>query len=185
LAAWFPTNFEDVCKRNAGRRKLHMRKREARADRILRILLSMDALKRINLRDTTCAGLSPAAQAMKVSLSTASRDHALARRIHRQFGRMFGRSFDPKQDHVVWSWDWSQYGFIAPESKQAGYPKPVGQFPFDTRKQETEECYGEFNQLSWHNEEFLSRINTSELIRLYLWAQRTRERVNRYNLNPK
>jgi len=65
------------------------------------------------------------------------------------------------------------------------HPKPVGQFPFDTRKQETEECYGEFNQLSWHNEEFLSRINTLELIRLYLWAQRTRERVNRYNLNPK
>jgi hypothetical protein len=36
--------------------------------------------------------------------------------------------------------------FIAPESRQAGYKKPVGRFPFDTRKQESEESYGGFNQ---------------------------------------
>src|SRR6185503_965536 len=34
VAAWIPQSFEDACKRNAGRRKLHRRKREARANRI-------------------------------------------------------------------------------------------------------------------------------------------------------
>jgi len=40
-------------------------------------------------------------------------------------------------------------GFMTPESTKAGYRAPVGHLPFDTRKQETEECYGGFNQLSW------------------------------------
>ena len=42
LAAWIPSNFDEACKRNAGRRKLHMRKRQARADRIVRLVASMD-----------------------------------------------------------------------------------------------------------------------------------------------
>jgi hypothetical protein len=66
---------------------------------------------------------------VEVSKATASRDFALVRRIHRQFGRMLGRSFDPKSDKIFWSWDWSYYGFIAPESSKAGYLEPVGPLP--------------------------------------------------------
>ena len=93
-------------------------------------------------------------------------DFALVRRIHRQFGRMFGRNFDPKRDRVVWDWHWSHYGFVAPESKQAGYKKPVGHFPFDTRKQESEESYCGFTQLSWHNGYLASQLSTRDLIRV-------------------
>jgi hypothetical protein len=32
---WKPKNWEEVCKRNAGRRKLHMQHREERAKRIV------------------------------------------------------------------------------------------------------------------------------------------------------
>jgi hypothetical protein len=46
MAAWIPQSFDDACKRNAGRRKLHRRKREARADRILRMLTSMNSAAR-------------------------------------------------------------------------------------------------------------------------------------------
>jgi hypothetical protein len=35
---WHPKNWEEACKRNAGRRKLHQRKRKERADRIVRLL---------------------------------------------------------------------------------------------------------------------------------------------------
>jgi len=182
LAAWFPTNFEDVCKRNAARRKLHRRKRQARADRIMRILGSMDSAGPMALRDTTWGLVAAGSVELEVSKSTVSRDFALVRRIHRQFGRMFGRNFDPNSDKILWSWDWSHYGFIAPESAKAGYRDPVGHFPFDTRKQETEECYGGFNQLSWHNDRFFSQLGTSELIRMFLWAQRSRERLNRDRL---
>ena len=102
---------------------------------------------------------------MKLSKATVSRDFALVRRIHRQFERMFGRNFDPKKDQIVWSWHFDHYAFNAPESKAAGYPKPVGYFPFDTRKQETEESYCGFNQLSWHNSKFFSQLSTRDLIR--------------------
>ncbi|HXI74754.1 MAG TPA: hypothetical protein VNG94_04160, partial [Pyrinomonadaceae bacterium] len=105
------------------------------------------------------------AKVMEVSKATASRDFALVRRIHRQFGRMFGRNFDPKRDKIVWDWHWSHYGFIAPESREAGYKKPVGHFPFDTRRQETEESYGGFNQLSWQNTSFVWQLSTRDLIR--------------------
>ena len=108
---------------------------------------------------------SAASVELEVSKSTVSRDFALVRRIHRQFGRMFGRSFDPKLDQIVWTWNVDHYGFIAPESRRAGYPKPVGHFPFDTRKQETEESYCGFNQLSWYNANFAhscARPNWSE-----------------------
>ena len=75
----------------------------------------MDSADAIALRDTTCGLIAPASQAMEVSKATVSRDFALVRRIHRQFGRMFGRNFNPKSDKIFWSWDWSYYGFIAPE----------------------------------------------------------------------
>jgi len=52
IAAWVATNFEDICKRNPGRRKLHMRKRNARADRIVRVLASKDFASALELRKT-------------------------------------------------------------------------------------------------------------------------------------
>ena len=119
MAGWIPQTFEETCKRNAGRRKLHMRKREARAQRIRRILASMGSAQATELRDTVYSWLPPASQVMEVSKATASRDFALVRRIHRQFGRMFGRSFDAKQDQIVWNWNCSHYGFVAPESVSA------------------------------------------------------------------
>lgn len=39
---WKPKNWEEACKRNAGRRKLYMENREARPDRILRVLSCVD-----------------------------------------------------------------------------------------------------------------------------------------------
>ena len=41
-----PKNFEEAAKLNPGRRKFHMRKRQQRADRVLRLLTAMDASKR-------------------------------------------------------------------------------------------------------------------------------------------
>jgi hypothetical protein len=166
LAAWIPSNFDEACKRNAGRRKLHRREREARANRIVRVLGAMDSAGAIALRDTTYGLLGLASLAMEVSKATVSRDFALVRRIHRQFGRMFGRNFDPKSDKIFWGWDWSYYGFMTPESTKAGYQSPVGHFPFDTRKPETEESYAGFNQLSWHNSKLISQLSTRDLIRV-------------------
>jgi hypothetical protein len=166
VAAWIPTSFDDACKRNAGRRKLHRRKRHARADRIMRVLGAMDSAQATELRDSVYGWLSPASKVMEVSKATASRDFALVRRIHRQFGRMFGRSFDSKRDKIFWGWDWSYYGFMTAESTKAGYKSPVGHFPFDTRKQESEESYGGFTQLSWHNGHFASQLSTRDLIRV-------------------
>jgi hypothetical protein len=171
VAAWIPQSFDEACKRNAGRRRLHMRKREARAGRIQRLLNAMDFANLTDLRDRTYGFVTIAAREMEVSKATASRDFALVRRIHRQFGRMFGRSFDPKQDQVVWNWNCSHYGFVTPESMSAGYgKKAVGYFPFDTRKQETEDSYGGLTQLSWYNEHLISRLSTRDLIRFLTWS---------------
>ena len=134
MGAWIPMTFEDVCKRNAGRRKLHRRMRRARADRIMRVLAAMDYAGATALRDTTYGLLAAASVELAVSKATVSRDFALVRRIHRQFGRMFGRNLDPKSDKIFWGWDWSYYGFMTPESTKAGFPEPVGHFLFDTRK---------------------------------------------------
>lgn len=120
---------------------------------------------RQSLRESAYGWITITAQATEMSKATDSRDFALVRRIHRQFGRMFGRSFDPKTDKIFWSWDWAHYGFMTPESTRAGFLKPVGHFPFDTRKQETEESYGGFTQLSWHNGKFFSQLSTRDLIR--------------------
>src|ERR1041385_1718917 len=170
--AWTPKNFEDACKRNAGRRKLHMRRRQARAGRIARILAAIDAAGAIELRESAYGWLKAACIAMEVSKATASRDFALVRRIDRQFLRMFGRSFDSERDKVVWDWHWAHYGFVTPESKQAGYKQPVGHFPFDTRKQETEESYGGFTQLSWQNTNYFSQLSTRDLMRALTWNYR-------------
>jgi hypothetical protein len=178
--AWIPKNFDEAAKRNAGRRKLHRRKRKARAERIVRVLLAMESASATELRDSAYGWLSAASQVMEISKATASRDFALVRRIHRQFIRMFGRSFDPKQDKIVWTWNWDYYGFITPESKRAGYHKPVGHFPFDTRKLETEESYQGFNQLSWQNTDYFSQLSTRDLIRVLSWSYMRRARSNAY-----
>jgi len=49
--AWVPKNFEEACKRNAGRRKLHMRKRKERAGRILGLLTAMEATPQLRAFD--------------------------------------------------------------------------------------------------------------------------------------
>jgi hypothetical protein len=91
MAAWIPANFEEACQRNAGRRKLHMRKREARANRIMRLLASTDSAGTTELRKARYGLLTRATQAMAVSKAMASRDFGLVRRMHGQFLRMFGR----------------------------------------------------------------------------------------------
>jgi hypothetical protein len=144
---WQPKNWEEACKRNAGRRKLHMKNREARADRIVRILTCMDDAP--ELRDHCYGWLKIAAENMEKSRATASRDFALCRRIHSQFLRIFGRVFKPTTDEIAWSWDWSHYGFITQETKGAGHKKYVGNFPFNTRVDVTEEAYCGLSPRSW------------------------------------
>jgi hypothetical protein len=146
---WHPKNWEEACKRNAGRRKLHMRKRKERADRIVRLLAAIDAVP--ELRESAYGWLSLTAETMKKSKATASRDFALSRRICSQFTRMFGRTFNATQDQIKWSWDWSHYGFRTRESVQAGHKKPVGNFPFDTRITATEDSYCGFSAASWQS----------------------------------
>jgi len=145
--AWIPTNWEDICKRNAGRRKLHMRKRRERASRILRLLAAMESAP--ELRESAYGCLTRASQAMEISRATASRDFALARRIHVQFARMFGRTLRPESDQVIWSWDWAYYGFRTPESVRAGFRKGVGRFPFGLRENGSEEDYSGLSPVSF------------------------------------
>ena len=170
--AWIPKNFEEAAMRHAGRRKLHRRKRKARADRIVALLATMDATGARELLTTSYRWVKAFSLATQTSKATASRDLGLVRRIHHQFTRMFGRNFNVKTDRIVWVWNWDYYGFITPESRRAGYPKPVGHFPFDTRKQETEESYGGFNQLSWQNTDYFSQLSTRDLMRALTWNYR-------------
>jgi hypothetical protein len=125
-----------------------MRKRRERADRIVRLLAAMETAP--ELRESAYGWLTIASQTMKMSKATASRDFALGRRIHAQFVRMFGRPLKPDQDQILWTWDWSHYGFRTRESWTAGHRKPVGRFPFSTRELCTnEEAYCGFDPLSW------------------------------------
>ena len=144
---WQPKNWEEVCKRNAGRKKLHQRKRKERADRIVRLLAAIEVAP--ELLESSYGWLSVTAETMKRSKATASRDFQLARRIHTQFVRMFGRKFEAKTDQILWSWDWSHYGFRTRESYQVGYSKAVGNFPFDTRTTPTEEAFCGLGPNSW------------------------------------
>jgi hypothetical protein len=144
---WKPQNWEEACKRNAGRKKLHQRKRKARADRIVRLLAAIEAAP--ELLESSYGWLSLTAETMNRSKATASRDFQLARRIHSQFGRMFGRRFEVKKDQILWSWDWSHYGFRTRESYQAGYSKAVGHFPFDTRSMPSEDGFCGLGPNSW------------------------------------
>ena len=94
-----------------------MRKRKERANRIVRMLGAMEVAP--ELRESAYGWLSVTAETMKKSKATASRDFAIARRIHFQFARMFGRTLELKKDQVKWSWDFSHYGFRARVSVQA------------------------------------------------------------------
>ena len=169
---WHPTNWEEACKRNAGRKKLHQRKRKERADRIVRLLAAIEVAP--ELLESSYGWLSLTAETMQRSKATACRDFQLARRVHSQFSRMFGRRFESGKDQIVWAWDWSHYGFRTKESYQAGYPKPVGQFPFDTRKQGTEKDYCGLNQTSWQTTQYFSQLSTRDLIRTLTGADRRR-----------
>jgi hypothetical protein len=69
--AWIPRTFDEACKRNAGRKKLHMRKRKARAEHILRLLRAMDKVPA--LCESARGWVKVIAQAMESSRATASR----------------------------------------------------------------------------------------------------------------
>jgi hypothetical protein len=97
--------------------------------RIVRLLAAMEAVP--ELRESAYGWLTLTADTMKISRATASRDFALARRIHAHFIRLFGRTLEPRSDQIKWSWDWSHYGFLTRESIRTGIKKPVGHFPFD------------------------------------------------------
>jgi len=119
------------------------------------------------LRESAYGWLSLTAETMKRSKATASRDFALARRIHGQFGLMFGRPFNTRQDRIKWSWDWSHYGFRTPESLRSGHKKPVGSFPFDTKADVTEAGYGGFGPKSWQSGRVdLRSASTHDLVSL-------------------
>lgn len=149
--AWKPTNWDDVCKRNAGRRKLHMRKRKERAERILRLLTYM--IIDSDLRESSYGQLPEIAGELEISMATASRDLALCRRIHAQFVRMFGRPLILWPDQVVWSWNWSHYGFCTTETENAGYKRSAGKFPFATRETGFDEAaFCGLNPSSWETE---------------------------------
>jgi hypothetical protein len=161
---WQPKNWEEACKRNAGRKKLHQRKRKERADRIVRLLAAIDAAP--ELLESSYGWLSLIAETMKRSKATASRDVQLVRRIHAQFARMFGRRLEVKKDQILWSWDWSHYGFRTRESYQAGYKKPAGCFPFDTRAAAcAEEAFCGLSPNSWQAKaSCIDGLSTRQLI---------------------
>ena len=102
-----------------------MQHRNERAKRIVHLLRTRAVT--VNLPESSYRKLP--AITKRFSTATASRDLVLCRRIHFQFLQMFGRPLKPRKDLVVWSWDWSHYGFRTAESKSAGYIKPVGKFP--------------------------------------------------------
>ena len=119
--SWIPSTFEEACRRNAGRKKLHMRKRKVRANRIQRLLSVLDIAPQLTF--TAYGWLDMFSESMAVSKATASRDCAFVRRMNLQFLRLFGRDFDPTKDEIVWSWDWASYGFATTESWKQGTPK--------------------------------------------------------------
>ena len=160
---WHPKNWEEACQRNAGRKKLHQRKRKERADRIVRLLAAIEAAP--ELLESSYGWLSLTAETMKRSKATASRDFQLVRRIHAQFARMFGRKFEVKKDQILWSWDWSHYGFRTQESYHAGYRKAVGNFPFDTRSPVCEEAFCGLGPTSWQpKHSYFDSMSTRDLI---------------------
>lgn len=150
------------------------------AERILRLLSAMDRAPELFV--STRGWVKVIAKAMEASRATASRDLTLARRIHSQFARMFGRKLNPQSDQVVWSWDWSHYGFRAPESVGAGFRKAVGRFPFGLRENATEDSYCGLSPTSFiraRPSETLASMDLLSLLKLASRADRLSQRMIR------
>jgi hypothetical protein len=139
MANWAQTSREEAFKRAAGRRKLNISRRKARAERIKGLLSDMlggrtgkyAALYRSGAYGATRA----AAAGFEVSEATASRDLALCHQLLAEFEGLFEREFSfLLGDEVVWSWDFSRYGFTTEDSEET-----VGQFPFCTRPKNGEQ----------------------------------------------
>jgi hypothetical protein len=127
---WLPTSPEVAFKRAAGRRKLNISRRKARAERVKELLSDMlgVAPRQVAtlLRSGAYGATRCAAGGLKVSEATASRDLALCHRLLAEFEGLFEREFSfLLGDEVIWSWDYSSYGF-----KEDGSKKVVGEFPF-------------------------------------------------------
>ncbi len=131
MAVWIPKSLEESKKRHAGRRKLHIKRRSARAERIRELLSDMlgQQWESEMLRHGEYGATSLTAEGFEVSLATASRDLAICRRILAEFRELFGREFDPSSDEIVWTWDYANYSF------QIGGKRVKGarRFPFSTR----------------------------------------------------
>jgi hypothetical protein len=69
--AWRPRSWENICKCQAGRRKLHMRKREARANRIVQLLPAVSETE--GLRESSYSWLPFFARHLQVSPATVQR----------------------------------------------------------------------------------------------------------------
>jgi hypothetical protein len=123
---WTPRNFDEACKRHAGRRKLHIEKRKVRAERIGRLLPQVATSGFLRRCEYGC--VSDIAEEFKVGRATASRDLALCRRMLDEHKRVTGFDFDGLfEEIIVFSWDYASYGFRV-EDKEV-----VGRFPFSTR----------------------------------------------------
>ena len=85
--AWHPKNWEEACKRNAGRKKLHQRKRQERADRIVRLLAAIEAVP--ELLESSYGWLSLTAETMKRSNARRVADGTLLSLRPRDHGELF------------------------------------------------------------------------------------------------
>lgn len=112
--AWIPRNREEAHKRHAGRRKMHIRLRRARAERIKALLSDMlgaDPTCAEMLRSGAYGATRCVAHGFGVSMATASRDLAMCHLILAEFKQQTGREFNPQIDEVAWSWDFSTFSF--------------------------------------------------------------------------
>jgi hypothetical protein len=119
MSKWIPKNQEEANKRAAGRRKLNIRRRKARAERITALLSDMlggEAQYADLLRAGGYGATRITAESFEVSETTAGRDLCLCRWMLEEFRRARGREFDPGRDEITWSWDYSQYSFKSRES---------------------------------------------------------------------
>lgn len=132
---WKPKNFEEACKRQAGRRKYHIKLRQKRAERVAAVLALVAEMK--TLRDGDYGTVSYVADEMGVSLPTASRDVKLCRRMLIEFFTLFLREFKNGTDRVVWIWDYSAYGFVQFGMVRENLKQKEirGRYPFTTRSQ--------------------------------------------------
>jgi hypothetical protein len=126
VVGWTPRNFDEACKRHAGRRKLHIEKRKVRAERIGRLLPEVATSGFLRRGEYGC--VTDIAEEFKVGVATASRDLALCRRMLDECKRVTGIDFDGLfEESIVFSWDYASYGF------RVEGDEVVGRFLFSTR----------------------------------------------------